>query len=170
MKNLILCVFATAAMPAFGVSRDVLRLTDERLEDISTAIRSYADACGRLPDPSDFESVLSGSHHDCWSGPYLSVEDLKDPWRKSFIYKIEAGSDFSLRSIGVDGVQGTADDIVYGDVSRFWIGQYKPRPDNIVDDWRGTIFASMAVATFCLVWVLARALLRRFSGHTRKST
>jgi hypothetical protein len=161
VKKYILCAAAVVAMPASAVSRDVLRLADERLEDIATALRSYAAECGRLPDPLELETELVGTRHGCWSGPHLSIQDLRDPWRRPFVYKIKPGVEFSLRSIGVDGMPETADDIVYGDASRFWVDQYKTRPDNIVDEWRNVILIVMAASAFYLLGVLAKVLIRR---------
>lgn len=49
-----------------------------------------------------------------WRGPYLKKEP-KDPWGRAYVYKSPGehnAADYDLASMGKDGVEGGADDVV----------------------------------------------------------
>ena len=52
-----------------------------------------------------------------WHGPYLSTDDLKDPWSNAWHYELQASTGstdqkpFKLWSNGKDGMDGTEDDV-----------------------------------------------------------
>lgn len=88
------------------------------IQNVSTALEAFELDLGRFPTT---EEGLDGLVHrpvslapeDEWHGPYLN-EIPFDQWKRALIYRYpgEHSVDFDLVSMGPDGQEGTADDIV----------------------------------------------------------
>ena len=83
------------------------------LANLSVAIESFRQDCGRYPTAVEGVSALSVQPPQLpgWHGPYLKRPAV-DPWGKGYVYIPPAGSNpQQLLSAGPDGRAGTADDV-----------------------------------------------------------
>jgi general secretion pathway protein G len=86
--------------------QDVARV---QISLIEAAIDTYLLNTGQYPDTLDdllfCPPVVKGK----WSGPYVKVSQLYDPWDRMFIYNPDApenSSTFEIKSYGADGLPG----------------------------------------------------------------
>ncbi|MDQ3235736.1 MAG: type II secretion system major pseudopilin GspG [Pseudobdellovibrionaceae bacterium] len=48
-----------------------------------------------------------------WGGPFVEANQINDPWGQPYRYELTAPRNFKIISVGVDGQEGTEDDVVY---------------------------------------------------------
>ena len=82
--------------------------------NISSALQLYRVHLSRYPTTEQgLNALLTDPGSDKkWRGPYIESEKLKDPWGKDFGYSSD-GRDYKITSAGMDGNEGSEDDIVY---------------------------------------------------------
>jgi general secretion pathway protein G len=87
-------------------------LAKPKLALVEGAIERFALDCGQYPDDSEgLEALLVAPSglEERWTGPYLKMSQLLDPWGNPIIYigegEINPGS-FDLISLGADGSEG----------------------------------------------------------------
>ncbi len=81
-----------------------------QIEQIGNALQLFYIDTGRYPMRSEGLGVLfvAPAGTAGWAGPYMESEDaLSDPWGRAYLYEPPAdGGNFSVKSLGRDGVQG----------------------------------------------------------------
>lgn len=78
-----------------------------KLRNIQTALHQYKLQNGKFPE--GLATLVKPEGNQL---PYLMGEDhIKDGWGNPMVYQIKNGSEFTIKSIGPDGKEGTADDI-----------------------------------------------------------
>jgi len=82
--------------------------------NISSALQLYRVHVSRYPSTEQgLNALLTDPGLDKkWRGPYIESEKLRDPWGKEFGYSSD-GRDYKITSAGMDGNEGSEDDIVY---------------------------------------------------------
>ena len=86
--------------------------------NIGLALKLYKLDNGRYPTTSQGLKALSAKPSSTpaatnWNGPYLEREPL-DPWKNPYQYKSPGAHNpdgYDLYSLGLDGVEGTEDDV-----------------------------------------------------------
>lgn len=114
-KFILILLVALAAAMYFPTSRAVVmdyaspllnpafRLaTKAEIEKISRDLQTYERETGRLPEARQFESWVQGRH---------AGDVTRDSWGNTYILVVRPRA-FDVISMGPDGRQGTADDIV----------------------------------------------------------
>ena len=94
----------------FKAKRDLAR---PRIALIESALERFSINCGRYPDESEGLEALVAPPADLeeagWSGPYLKMSQLVDPWDNPFVYiaegEVNPGS-YDLFSMAADGQEG----------------------------------------------------------------
>ncbi len=82
-----------------------------KLQNIQMSLEQYRVRKGSYPKAEEGLKVLIRAD-DPAQPPYLDGEKaLKDPWGTPVVYKLDNPSAFTLRSLGPDTKEGTADDI-----------------------------------------------------------
>ena len=77
--------------------------------NIASALDLYEIDNGKYPASIDDLMKREGR------GPYLKKQPI-DPWGNRYIYQcVEAGTSYTLKSYGADGVEGGGDDITSGE-------------------------------------------------------
>jgi general secretion pathway protein G len=122
---MIVCVIigALAAMVVPRLS-DIIRPNKNRialgdLATIAQGIQRFEIDCERFPTNDEGLNVLltKPSNAAGWAGPYFS-SGLKDPWGNAYMYRTpgtgENNKDYDIWSMGADGKDGTADDVIRG--------------------------------------------------------
>ena len=83
--------------------------------NVATALKLYELDNGNFPSSGEGLNALltRASSASNWNGPYLEKKPV-DPWGREYKYKYpgEHGRDYDLYSLGKDGQEGTADDVV----------------------------------------------------------
>ena len=83
-----------------------------QIKSIESAMELYFIDNGQYPSDQAGIQALEKAPTDAigWNGPYLkNAGNLKDPWGKPYIYKIDdGGTKFSVSSLGRDGKSGGA--------------------------------------------------------------
>jgi general secretion pathway protein G len=120
------CLFLGTALVLFEIGELKQRVRENQarisgakasLANLSIALSNFEQECGRYPSTADgLQALLARpSWAKNWYGPYVEAIALHDPWGRPFIYRcpgtIHPGG-FDLVSLGADGVEGTADDLV----------------------------------------------------------
>ncbi len=91
--------------------------TKAQLRNIRVALSSYELNVGEFPTTAQGLKALierpSEVDEDSWDGPYLEGSVPKDNWNHEFQYRQpgEHNKDYDLWSYGMDGQDGTDDDI-----------------------------------------------------------
>jgi general secretion pathway protein G len=88
------------------------------VQNVATALEAFEMDLGRFPTVDEglnglIERPGTLAPEEEWNGPYLREKPL-DPWNRELVYKFpgEVSVDFDLLSLGPDGQEGTADDIL----------------------------------------------------------
>jgi general secretion pathway protein G len=95
-----------------------VRMAEADMSTLSTALNTFEADTGRYPTTEEGLAALLAnpgvSGGGSWHGPYIA-KWYYDPWGCNYIYicpgTVHPGS-FDLLSVGPDGREGTADDIV----------------------------------------------------------
>lgn len=82
------------------------------LQKIASVLEMYYTTHDEYPPQLEVLTKKSGSGKRGRAA--LKKSDLKDPWKKKYIYRVD-GDSFELCSSGPDKKQGTQDDLCYGD-------------------------------------------------------
>jgi hypothetical protein len=162
---LALPLITTLAMASPHMARSPVKATEITLDVLSSRVTQFALDCGRLPAKSEFPRVLLERSGDCWRGPYIEPRWAFDDWRQPLRYEGVDASDrhFDLRSIGGDGIDGTGDDIRFGDATRSWAKHYPPMPDCYARERQLTAFM-LELAIIIVAIKIKRAMRRRLFG------
>lgn len=116
---IIIGILAAVVVPRFtGRTRQAKEAAAQMtLQSIETALEAFELDLNRFPTQEEglialVERPATLGPEDNWNGPYLK-ERPRDPWDRDVIYKYpgEENVDFDLICLGVDGVQGTEDDV-----------------------------------------------------------
>lgn len=113
----ILGILAGIVVPKFSGRTEQARLTaaQTQLATFSTALEAFELDTGHYPKGKSGLQDLLVQPRDAqnWKGPYLKNEIPKDPWGNDYIYEFPGkhNNDYDLISTGIDGQQGTADDV-----------------------------------------------------------
>ncbi|WP_166654384.1 type II secretion system protein GspG [Tahibacter aquaticus] len=138
-------------------------VTEAQLEKVSVSIGSFRFDCQRLPDDLADLASSRDSTAMCWKGPYLSKKAVVDFWGNKLDYHVYGdGKLFSLRSIGVDQVLGSNDDIVLGDRERSWRSFYPSSVSSQSDvSWWLKLFIALFSLSIVVIAVVRMARRRK---------
>jgi type II secretion system protein G len=84
-----------------------------QLANIAQALEMYYVDAARYPSTEMGLRVLADTSSA--RGPYLANDILKDPWGRDYLYRCPGtggAGPYDLKSLGPDGQEGTADDVV----------------------------------------------------------
>lgn len=85
-----------------GSDRANVRLAQSQITTLAHKIDQFEMDVGRLPDSLD-ELVSAPSDASGWLGPYARSEELTDPWRTPFEYRVPGENRrYDLISYGAD--------------------------------------------------------------------
>ena len=83
------------------------------MTQLSQSLQLYRVHNNRYPTTEQgLQALLSNPGSPRWRGPYSEPAKLQDPWGIEFTYEL-SGNQFKISSFGIDGVQGTEDDLFY---------------------------------------------------------
>jgi general secretion pathway protein G len=115
----ILAALATVVVPKFTKRSEQAKITAAQTDiaNMEVTFDAFEIDTGRYPTTSEGIRALieQPSNADGWKGPYLKRGVPKDPWGNDYIYKQPGQHNeygYDLYSLGPDGQQGTADDII----------------------------------------------------------
>ena len=130
LVELMIVIIIIAAMAAMVVPRLNGRSEDARIAvaeadikaNIAMALKLYETDNGAYPSTEQgLAALLVKPSTDPvplnWKGPYLERKFI-DPWKRPYQYKCPGTrnpSGYDLYSLGKDGVEGTAEDVKYGE-------------------------------------------------------
>ena len=124
MVAAILALLAAFAVPALfrqgqQAKKDLCKAAVGRNGVIAKQIKQFQFDTNRWPE--ELEDLYERPRYidddsEKWKGPYMegSIEELRDPWEQEFRYKSPGEfneESFDLWSIGIDGDDGTDDDV-----------------------------------------------------------
>lgn len=97
------CVIICRADPRLAERSKVNR----DLQLLSTALREYREDTGRFPNEREGLRVLETREagEQKWRGPYVLPELPKDPWGRSYVYRMQS----EVGTFGADGKPGGDD-------------------------------------------------------------
>ena len=86
-----------------------------QIHAISQLMEEYHIDVGSYPQTSDglqalLEAPASLGDASKWGGPYSKKQIPMDPWGREYVYESD-GMSFTITSYGVDGQEGTEDDV-----------------------------------------------------------
>ena len=82
------------------------KAASSQISRISMSVESFYLDTGRTPSSLD-ELVNEPSGAKGWNGPYIKNSLLKDPWGRTYQYRVPGEhGDFDIQSFGADGQQG----------------------------------------------------------------
>jgi len=106
-------------MPKFGSRPGQAKLAAAKTDVsmLGSALDLFEQDTGRVPTDAEGLSVLFNAPADAshWRGPYIRRGVPNDPWSRSYVYHATrpiGSHPYTLLSVGPDGVEGTADDVV----------------------------------------------------------
>jgi general secretion pathway protein G len=83
------------------------------LHAMRAALERFRIDCGRYPSTAEgLRALVRDSDFIGWRGNYINRLG-PDPWSRKYVYRLE-GQAMTLLSLGPDGREGTADDVVPG--------------------------------------------------------
>jgi general secretion pathway protein G len=91
------------------------RLAKIQINAIGQSLEEYHIDVGSYPTDSQGLAALRSAPGDLvdttkWDGPYTKTDIAPDPWSRPYQYKSE-GDTFTVWSMGMDGQDGTDDDV-----------------------------------------------------------
>lgn len=116
----ILGILAAIVVPKFANRGEQARQAAAKTQigAFSTALSAFEVDNGYYPRGKDGLGALTQRPSDAqnWRGPYLEEKGgiPKDPWNRPYIYECPGKHNtagFDISSAGLDGMEGTADDI-----------------------------------------------------------
>ena len=120
MELIIVVIILAMLTAAIGLSlRGKLGQSKEKIAQIAIAeiegaLDLYMVEVGSYPNEAEgLEALLQNPGNALnWNGPYLKKAPV-DPWQHPYVYRFPSqhGLDYDLCSNGVDGAEGTDDDI-----------------------------------------------------------
>jgi general secretion pathway protein G len=115
----ILAILAGLVLPKFTGRAEQAKETAAKtqISTFATALGAYEVDTGSYPSTQAGLRALVVQPSDVpnWRGPYLESDIPLDPWLHPYIYEYPGKlnpSGYDIISMGLDGQQGTADDIV----------------------------------------------------------
>ena len=92
-----------------------LRLPEEKAESelrvLRVALEMFRRDCNRYPASDEgLASLIVNPGETNWLGPYVMLTQ-NDPWEHPYVYR-SASNAISVMSLGPDGVEGSADDLI----------------------------------------------------------
>ncbi len=85
--------------------------TMNTLNFASHAVEDYLRDCSDYPQPDpDLSILVVNPGIDCWSGPYIDPDEMKDPWGTRIRCDVSP-TRILVRSAGPDRIFDTADDL-----------------------------------------------------------
>lgn len=81
-----------------------------KLIEIDKTLKLFSAECGRLPTTEEGLILLTTKPTDCPSWDPIRMENIKDAWGRSFIYKHISEDNSLIQSFGKDGVPGGPED------------------------------------------------------------
>lgn len=107
---LIITMLATLIAPKIfrGLRTAKKRMAKIGITKIESAVAEYYTDCSDFPMSLADMLEDPGGDIEGWSGPYLDLEDIQDPWKRDFLYQPPTQGDdkFIVLSYGRDGVAG----------------------------------------------------------------
>ena len=89
-----------------GQDRAKYKLAQSQVQTLAAKIESYELDNGGVPNQLQ-DLVVAPGGSASWLGPYAKEGELKDPWNRSFEYRVPGSNGkFDLVSYGVDGKPG----------------------------------------------------------------
>lgn len=92
--------------------------TRQDIAALSAALQMYYIDAGRYPTTAQGLKALAVRPTDnpvprSWQARVQSLEELNDPWQRPYHYRAPGirNQDYDIWSLGVDGQEGTSDDI-----------------------------------------------------------
>jgi len=95
-----------------GLNSEKVLTARAELDTLAKALEAYRGQRGSYVDSKSHRELI-----DFLSPRYLKSVIRLDPWHHPYLYE-GTGASFTLRSIGADGKENTADDIVIGGATR----------------------------------------------------
>jgi general secretion pathway protein G len=117
--GLLMALVATQVIPKIDQAR--MTTTKANLKMLHSAVNQFRMDTGRFPteDMGLMELIEQPLDVEKWPmGGYLETTELpRDGWDHEFIYELypESGKQFTIRSAGPDGEEGTEDDLLSTD-------------------------------------------------------
>lgn len=114
---IILGILAALVVPRLAGRSEEARIAAAKSDidgGISLALDLYEADNGRYPNRLE-DLTREPSDAQNWKGPYLKKGLPKDPWGQPYVYRFPGTRNsrmFDLFSLGPDGQESTADDIV----------------------------------------------------------
>ena len=84
------------------------RMAKIGISNVESAVAEYYTDCGDFPMSLADLMEDPGGEMEGWAGPYLDLEDIKDPWKNPYYYEPPPSgtSKCVVISYGRDGAQG----------------------------------------------------------------
>lgn len=99
------------------VSRTRESIAAGEVTALRIALDRFRRDCGRYPTTNEgLVALVQNPGIDDWGGHYVNLVK-SDPWRRKYLYRLDDGK-VRVFSRGLDGVEGTKDDIVAQDPTR----------------------------------------------------
>ncbi|MBI4372787.1 MAG: type II secretion system major pseudopilin GspG [Candidatus Omnitrophica bacterium] len=114
---IILGILAALVVPRLAGRSEEARIAAAKADidgGLSLALDLYEADNGRYPKQLE-DLIREPSEAKNWKGPYLKKGLPKDPWSQPYVYRFPGARNpkmFDLFSLGPDGQEGSADDIV----------------------------------------------------------
>jgi len=96
---------------AGNIGKGKVQTTRAQIELLASAVNQFMLDVGRYPTQEEgLEALLhrpEGVDETLWDGPYLEKDFVpKDGWGREFLYLLDDGGRFVIRSLGADGKPG----------------------------------------------------------------
>jgi len=114
----ILVVLAAIVVPKFAGRSEQAKKTATitEISSFKTALELFEGDNSQYPSTEQGLQALGSNvgNWQNWHGPYIENPPLNDPWGHPYIYRFPGthGTSYDLLSVGADGQEGTADDLV----------------------------------------------------------
>jgi len=105
---IVIAVLAGIAVPTYNIVQSKSResATKTEMSAIAKGIALYADDNEAYPQNGSIDALSQSI------STYYSNMKTADAWGTSYIYSVESGT-YTLKSLGIDKTENTADDIIY---------------------------------------------------------
>lgn len=107
--------------------------TERDIAGISASLDWFKSDVGRYPKTNEGLFILSDQSAldlEGWKGPYINMwgEEIHDPWKQDYRYLspgIHNQNSYDLFSLGIDGIEGSNDDINNWSLNKPWRKLYQ---------------------------------------------
>jgi len=113
----IIGILAGAVMVNFGGQTQKAKIIRAKsdITSIQTALSIYEISIGSYPTSDQgLQALVEDPGVEGWTDPFIPKKSIKDPWGNEYRYSNpgdKSGFDYDLYSVGLDGQEGSEDDI-----------------------------------------------------------